>query len=45
MFKNFAKGFVVARTVSALNSLDDRQLAMIGVRRTEIREHAEKING
>jgi len=45
MFKRFAKAFVVARTASALSQLTDTQLADIGIPRSEIYNHAERVNG
>jgi len=44
MFKRFTKSLVVARTVSALSYLSDKQLDDIGITRADIRKHAEKIN-
>jgi len=43
MFKKFALSFQKGRTVSALQSLSDRQLADIGITRKEIHDHVERI--
>lgn len=43
MFKRIAHQYAVARTISALNSLDDKTLSDIGIKRSGIRAHVEAI--